>query len=101
MRSPVTLRSHRVTAARPAGLTIGVSTRQPGPSQKAGRNSPHRMCHTAPVFPASMDMTQHSHDLHPQATPDMTNAVTDVPTSSPAVQAGLHLAAAAGSAVAR
>ena len=95
LRSPVTLRIRRVTPARPAGPFTGVSPRQSGWPQKAARKSPHHLCHTAPVFPASIHMTLHPHDLYPQATPASTDhmTATDTHTSSPTVQAGLLLAA--------
>ena len=102
MHSPVTLRSHRVTVARPAGPTTGVSTRQSSASQKAGRDRPPLPQHcTAPVSSAVIHMPRLFRDLYPQAIPDMTGAMptTDAHMSSPAVPAELLLAAVTGSVV--
>ncbi|WP_329501471.1 hypothetical protein OG267_40755 (plasmid) [Kitasatospora herbaricolor] len=81
-----------------------MSTHQPATPQQASRKLAAAGRHTAPDFPASMDMPQHFPDLYPQATPDMNDAMTatdarmSLPASGPA---GPLMAAAAGSEVVR
>ena len=98
MITTVTLRHGRVTPARPAAPNTGVLAR----SRQAGHKSPLGMCHTEPVFQASIHMTRKSHNLYPQATPVSSGPMTPspAPTYPPTVQAGLLLLAVAGSAVA-